>query len=140
MTSSPSFFFSPPIPLCLPLPGLIFIITCAPAHIILRCSYWMFTEGQMYAFWVNVLMLELIILCVCVFRMRTWSNLCKMMPFLCSFAENTEQIGTCVQTGEMCSKFWETCLCFENCMNALENWVKLISYSVVAIEKNCNNM
>ncbi len=25
-------------------------------------------------------------------------------------------------------------------MNALENWAELISYSVLAIEKNCNKM
>ncbi len=46
-----------------------------------------------------------------------------------------------MQTGEMCLKFWETCLCFfKNCMNSLENWVKLISYSVLAIEKNYKNL
>ncbi len=38
----------------------------------------------------------------------------------------------------MCLKFWETWLCFENCMSGLENWDKWISYSVSAIEKNCN--
>ncbi len=41
--------------------------------------------------------------------------LCRIVTFLSqSFAENTEQIGTCVKTGE-------TCLCFENCINGLEN-------------------
>ncbi len=54
LTSSPSFLFSPPIPLRLPLSGFISqnTITCARVHIILRfwpvCHqfcFWMFTHG-----------------------------------------------------------------------------------------------
>ncbi len=34
--------------------------------------------------------------------MRTWLNVFKMMVFLCRVLQKTEQIGACVQTGEMC--------------------------------------
>ncbi len=55
----------------------------------------------MCAICVHSVILEVVILCVCVFYMRTWLNLCKMMPFLCRVLQkNTEQIGTCVKSGE----------------------------------------
>ncbi len=46
--------------------------------------------------WLYFVMLELIIFCVCVFWMRTWLNLCKMMPFLCIvFAEKRTSWNVC---------------------------------------------
>ncbi len=103
LMSSPLDLFSPPIPLCLSLPGFIFqntitcalpeILTCVSSVLLRNVHTWINVcclSTHFYA-WVNY------IVCLC-FWMRTWLNLCKMMPFLCYFAENTEQIGMCLQT------------------------------------------
>ncbi len=88
---SPSFFFSPPIPLCLGLPGFISkthnhlcscsyhpeILTCVSSVLLLNDHSWM-TVCCLCSFcdsWGSYV-------CVCVFWMRTWLNLCKMMEFV----------------------------------------------------------
>ncbi len=93
LTSPPSFLFPPPISMC-PTTRIHFpkhIITCALVHISSwdsdRCVISFTTEcshmDKRALVWVHFLMLELIILCVCVFWMRTWLRLCKIMAFLC---------------------------------------------------------
>ncbi len=112
-------------------------------HIILRfwpvCHqfcYWMFTHGQMCAVWVQLLMFELFILCVCVFWMRTWLNLCKMMAFLCRVLQKALSKLERVCKQVKCVKCFENVFFFfENCKNGLKNWAKWISYSVLAIKK-----
>ncbi len=93
LTSFPSFFFSPPIPLCLPLSGFIFqnTINHVPVHpeILTAVSSVLLLNGYMCAICVHFVILEVVILCVCVFWMRTWLNLCKMMVFLCRVLQKT---------------------------------------------------
>ncbi len=68
------------------------ITTCAPVHIILRSWPACVSSAVLLNVhsWMTVCYLcsfsdswGSYILCVCVFWMRTWLNLCKMMPCLC---------------------------------------------------------
>ncbi len=55
----------------------------------LQFCYWMFTHGWLCAICVHFVILEVVILCVCVFWMRTWLILSKMMVFLCRVLQKT---------------------------------------------------
>ncbi len=71
--------------------------------------------------------------------MRAWLNLCKMMVFLCRVLWKTlSKLEREVKQVKCVKSFKKRVFVSRNCMNGLENCVKGISYSVLAIEKNCN--
>ncbi len=116
-------------------------ITCAPVHIILRfwpvCHqfyYWTFTHGWLCALCVHFVILEVVILCVC---MRTWLNLCKMLPFLCRVLQKTLSKLERVWKQVKCVKSFKKRVFVSRTIWMVWKIVIWISYSVLAIEKNC---
>ncbi len=114
--------------------------TCAPVHIILRfwtvCHqcYWMFTHGWMCAaVRVHFVILEVVILCVCVFWTRTWLNLCKIIVLLCRVLQKTlsklervckqvkrvKNFKKCVFVSRTVWMVWKTVSNRETCISAL---------------------
>ncbi len=135
LTSSPSFVISPPIPLCLPLPGSVFQNTqslvllfisswgsaCGVISFATECSH--MDKCALFVSLIHVLMLELMLLCVCVLWMRTWSycvEFCRKHWAHWSVCSNRRTVSLFRELYE-----WFGKLCQRNQLSCVSNREKL---------------